>query len=143
MPLPRAKLPGVSTALPSLVVVIGLVILFANFSWRRLGLMIVLIPLGAAIARASVRTAVQERDSAARFADRVYATGGTQGPDLKHCQGCQYVLLRTGTGEDPGHFSTRTHMSGFRGWAEKQGARFTPAAESHGMAPDKDKKDKG
>lgn len=37
MPLPRAKLPGVSTALPSLVVVIGLVILFANFSWRLLG----------------------------------------------------------------------------------------------------------
>ncbi|WP_392875427.1 hypothetical protein [Streptomyces sp. LN499] len=139
MPVPRAELPRVRTALPSLVVVIGLVVLFANFSWRRFALVIVLIPLGAAIARASVRTAVQARDSAARFADRVYATGGTQGPDLKHCQGCQYVLLRTGAGEDPGHFSTSTHMSGFRGWAEKRGARFAPAAEAHGKAPDKDK----
>ncbi|MET7860519.1 hypothetical protein ABZS81_25555 [Streptomyces sp. NPDC005318] len=139
MPLPRAKLPRANTALPSLVVVIGLFLLFADFSWGRLGVLIVLVPLATALARSSVRTAVRSRDRAAALGDRIHGTGATQGPDLRHCRGCQYVLMREGTGESAEHFSTPTHMSGFRDWAEKNGARFAPAPGSPGAAPDQGK----
>ncbi|MER5180670.1 hypothetical protein ABT009_20240 [Streptomyces sp. NPDC002896] len=124
MPVGRDGLSSAGYAVAAVIAAVALLPLFSDFSWGRLGMAVLLVPAALAVASGWRR----RRERAARFAERVLNTGASEGPDLRHCTGCHYVLDRRAAGT----IDAPTHQRGYRQWAAGQGAWFArPAADEN------------
>ncbi|MBM7438284.1 hypothetical protein [Streptomyces sp. HB132] len=138
-PLRRDELPAVPTGAPVLIVVAAVLLLVADFSWKLVGLELLLVPVLVLMARGRIRARLGKRERAAKFAERAYAPAGSgrAGADIRHCSGCTRVLVRDKDTDSPADYSSPTDADGWAAWARLGGAELAPAPRPVEQGPEK------